>query len=88
MPTSLEARHWLGFSSLRNLPELAAAVDAPEPELEVELVCARAGAARRAVVTRHAAMCFFSMFFLHEGSCAGKESRLHALTTGKACVCF
>src|SRR3954471_22982842 len=61
MPTSFEARHWLGFSSVMNLPDAALADDAPELPDDPELVWAKAGAARRAVVTRHAAMCFFSM---------------------------
>src|SRR5215218_4455232 len=59
-PTSFEPRHWSGFMWVMNWPECDAA--APELALLEELlVWASAGAAMRAVATRHAAICFFSM---------------------------
>src|SRR3712207_6781193 len=61
-PTSFEARHWSGCIWFRNWPD-AADDEAAEPALEPPepLVCASAGAAMKAVATRHAAICFFSM---------------------------
>src|SRR5215217_3919262 len=59
-PTSFEPRHWSGFMCVMNWP----ACDAAAPELallEELLVWASAGAAMKAVATRHAAICFFSM---------------------------